>query len=116
MCRHGRPLGLDQSPIRADTTEEVAVHWTGASGRGLGRWPEPRSEIDRLDAAARRSAGRAGHGACQVRAADHTRGGRAGIVLRRAWRACAYPTTGQAAVLTERIAASRDPFSAQANL
>src|SRR5450759_537884 len=110
MCRHRRLLRLDQSPIRADTTKEVAVHWTGVSGRRLGPWPEPRREIDRLDAA------RAGYGACQVRAADHTRGGRAEVVLRRAWRACAYPTTGQAALIAERIATLRDPGPAQPNL
>src|SRR5450759_248383 len=110
MCRHRHPLGIDQSPIRADPPEEVAVHWTGVSGRGLGPWPEPRREIDRLDA------GRAGCGACQVRAADHTRGGRAGVVLRRACRACAYPTIGQAAPLAERVATFRDPGPAQPNL
>jgi len=116
MCRHGRPLGLDQSSIRADTAEEVAAHWAGVSGRGLGPWPEPRREIDRLDAADRCSTDRADYGACHVRAADHTRGGRAGVVLRRAWRACAYPTTGQAALLAERVATLRDPGPAQANL
>jgi hypothetical protein len=116
MCRHGRPLSLDQSPIRADTTEEVAAHWTGVSGRGLGPWPEPRREIDRLDAADRWSAGGVGYGACRVRAVDHTRGGRTGIVYRPTWRDCPYQTTRQTALIAERIVTSRDPGPTQAHL